>query len=205
MSTLLLLKVWILSLLVATGDPGAPWKDTYDTTAMAFAEGAQVSPLFCTKQPDGECVAQPEDVRKTGALYVSTSWFESRHNPKAEGDGTCLEWSESADKAGKARCLRRGPAHSFCLGQINDSNFPGLGITKEAILGDVRVCVKAMNTLMRKSLKVCAAEPIEFGLSWYAAGGDGCRPNKESQHRVNKAKWLFSNKPFGDKAALSAR
>lgn len=190
MPTLITLKAWLLSLLIATGDPSAAWKDTYPTTAAAFAESALASPLFCTRQPGGFCVAQPEDIRKTGALYVSTSWFESRHNPQAKGDGACLK------KNAANVCVERGPAHSFCLGQINDSNFPGLGITEEQVLGDVHVCVKAMNALMRRSLKVCSGQPFEFLLSQYAAGGDGCRPNKESQHRMKKAQWLFTNMPM---------
>lgn len=189
MLTINLLKAWLFTLLVATGDTSAPWKDTYEDTAAAFAESALTSPLFCTKQSDGECVATTDDIRKTGALYVSTSWFESRHNPKAEGDGGCLAREGT-------RCTKHGPAHSFCLGQINDSNFAGLGVTREAIVGDVRVCVKAMNTLMKRSLKVCEGRRFEDLLSWYTAGGDGCRTNKESAHRMNKAKWLFGRYPL---------
>ncbi len=198
------LASWVLSLLVATGDPGAAWRNTYETTAEAFAEHSESSPLFCSQRSDGTCAPSQDDVRKTAALLVSVSWFESRHNPQAKGDSSCLEYASATEPAqevttggdSKRACIRRGPPRSFCLGQIHESNFVSLGVTKDAILGDVGVCVRAMVALLRESMKVCAKEPLDARLSWYAAGGSGCRPNKESRHRMRKAQWLYAHNPF---------
>jgi hypothetical protein len=170
---------WILGLLMAT-QPNAPWQDTYPATAAAMAASAQAEPLF----------SGPDGAKKTATLYVSISWFESRHNPKAEGDHDCLK------RDAKGVCVSKGAPHSFCLGQINDTNFAGLGVTKDQVLGDVAVCLHAMNVMIRQSFRVCAREELEDRLSWYTAGGNGCRVNVQSKHRMRKALWLFANHPM---------
>ena len=162
---------WILALLTAT-EPNAPWKDTYPATATAMAESAQDEPLFAGK--DGP--------KKTAALYVSLSWFEARHNPRAVGDH----------------------GHSFCLGQINDTNFKGLGIASGEELFDVRKCLHAVNRMVRTSFRVCARAELEDRLSWYAGGGDGCRVNMKSKHRMRKALWLVATYPMAPEAERDA-
>jgi len=50
--------------------------------------------------------------------------------------------------------------------------------------------------MMRASMKVCRAKPIEERLGWYAAGGNDCeRGLRESRHRVKRAMWLFARNP----------
>jgi len=56
--------------------PNAPWKNTYENTALVIGRQATNHPLFT-----GEDAA-----KKTAALLVSLAWFESRFDPKAIGD-----------------------------------------------------------------------------------------------------------------------
>lgn len=169
-----MLIAWILQLLVATGDPGASWKDTYPETAKDMAASAVAEPLFCTVQDAGlACVVTSEDIRKTAALYVSVSWWESRHKRDAIGDGGA----------------------SVCLGQINKSNFAWLGVTREELLTSTPKCLHAMNRMMRTSLRSCRARPFEDQLAWYVAGGPQCIPNDKGKHRMRKAVWLFDHYP----------
>ncbi len=179
MSTTLVALAALALAMMTSAQPSAPWRDTYPTTAAACATSAHERPLFAGV--DGE--------QKSVALLVSVAWFESTFNPRAEGDGNCL-----VRDAPTGRCVKRGPAHSFCLGQIGDSNFAALNVTREELLDDVNACVGAMNTMLRQSLQICRERPEEDRLGWYAAGGDGCsRGLIVSGHRVRKAKWLFSN------------
>ncbi len=182
------IAAWVLSLLNAT-EPNAPWKDTYPATADEFARVANAEPLF----------AGDDGAAKTAALFVSVSWFESRHKPDAEGDHTCL----ARDAAGK--CTKKGEPRSFCLGQIGASNFAALGVTRASIQSSVSVCVGAMHEMLKRSLRVCAAHPLNDRLSWYATGGADCRPVRESTHRVRKAMWLLGAYPPPDSRFADAR
>lgn len=65
----------ILTIMVAL-QPNAPWKDSYEKTAIGIYEGAQLQPIF-----SGEYGLQ-----RTIALDLSLAWFESRFNPAALGD-----------------------------------------------------------------------------------------------------------------------
>ncbi len=202
------LALWALAAMNQL-EPNTPYKDTYVHTADVFARSALSSPLF----------AGEDGPKKTVALYLGVSWFESRFDPKAKGDGTCLEWKSSCSDDTKddpryanvctKTCVKRGPPNSFCLGQVNRSNFKGLGVTEETLLEGEKnaegtlttrtgteVCVDAMNRMMKRSMQVCATEPLENRLGWYAAGGEKCtRGFRESAHRMNKAHWLFWNIP----------
>lgn len=163
---------WVLTLLVST-EPSAPWRSTYESTAAAMADSANREPLY----------AGDDGPAKTVAEYVSVSWFESNHNPSAEGD---LD-------------PRTKKPTSFCLGQINQSNFEWLHVSRELLLEDVTVCVHAMNVMMRKSHQVCATKfptDREAWLSWYTGGGPDCTTkSKKSAHRMLKAQWLFNRFP----------
>lgn len=201
--TIKVLTAWVLLLLTKL-EPNAPWKDTYPATAAAFAESAVAHPLF-----SGE-----EGPRKTAALYVGVSWYESTFNPKAEGDHRCLEWAPAVAGA-RPKCRKKGEPTSFCLGQINSSNFAALRVSRESLINGepdeegrpgrsgVEVCVSAMNTMLRQSMRNCAHRPLEERLGQYAAGGDGCSTLgfEKSRHRVTKALWLFSHVPLSAELA----
>lgn len=173
---------WALSLLVGT-QPVAPWRETYEATAAAMAESANSDSLF----------AADDGPARTVAYYVSVSWFESNHNPRAEGD--CRD-----SKGASVDCKTAGATpHSFCLGQIHDSNFAALGVTRDALLEDVGTCVHAMHVMLKQSLHLCSARwpsEQEAWLSWYTGGGPDCETRTtKSAHRVLKAKWLFARFP----------
>lgn len=189
---------WVLKLLLLSiaGEPvAAPWRDTYASSADAIAEESNAHPLYGSE--DGAA--------RTASVFVGASWFESRHDPKAKGDGKCAAWkpgvSEEEKKLGTASpwCLKKVEPHSFCLGQVNDSNFKWLGITKpEELLDDVRVCVRAMGKMFAESFRKgreCGL-PILDRLSWYTGGGAvGCDATAKGRHRMLKAGWLFAHLP----------
>lgn len=216
MLTVRLLALWTLSAMLRLA-PSSPYKNTYQHTADVFAKKATDAPLF--PGDDGP--------RRTVAFYLGVSWFESNFDPKAKGDGVCLESKKVCKDVAKpgdheniecsAVCTKKGPPQSFCLGQINSSNFSWLGVTEETLLegekngdGSVKrtgteVCVAAMHTMMKRSLQICASRPLEDRLGWYAAGGDGCvRGFQASGNRVRKAQWLFNNIPLPEQAPDAA-
>lgn len=163
--------------------PTAPWRDTYETTAIAIASNARISPLFEGKH----------GVEKTAALLVSLAWFESHLKPDAEGDHRCLRFD------GK-KCVQKGPATSFCLLQVSESNFAAMGVKRADVQSDINVCVRTGLRLAHVSFGVCRSLPLEDRLRHYAGGGDGCPTNedaaKKSKHRFNKGRWIFEhNKP----------
>jgi len=200
------LSRWILDSMIRA-QPEAPWRDTYPQTAEIFAKVATDSPLF-----SGE-----DGPRKTAAWLVSTAWFEGRFDPKAKGDGRCLD-SEPVTVAQleaainsppgtpmrpKLRCKKKGPPQSFCMFQVGKSNFEFLKTSEEEIMGSVEVCTRHAVTMMKSSISLCRSHPQDEWLAQYASGGGECGgkvlPNGEkaglleSRHRVNKAKWLFTN------------
>lgn len=170
------LSRWILDSMISA-QPAAPWRDTYPQTAEIFAKVATDSPLF-----SGE-----DGPRKTAAWFVSTAWFEGRFDPKAKGDGGCRRMG--ADN----KCLEKGPPQSFCMFQIGKSNFEYLKTSEEEILGSTEVCTRMAVKMMKISFGVCKGRPMDEWLGHYASGGDTCKGLTESRHRVNKAKWLFTN------------
>lgn len=192
MSTLTALTAYALKLILASQDPYATWKDTYPSTAEAFASESLARPLF--NGADGE--------ERTVAVYVGVSDFESHHNPKAKGDGHCEEWAPGTTEKEKElenhspKCLKKGPPHSFCLGQVNDTNFDWLGVTKETLIDDVHVCVRAMGRMFAKSFekgRECGL-PLVDRLSWYVAGSSAkCDPMIKGRHRMLRATFLFDH------------
>lgn len=153
----------------------SPWRATYDSTAAAIARASVASPLYAGDDGPG----------RTAAVLVSIAWFESRFDPRAEGDRP-----RRADGS-------LGAATSFCAFQINAANLGWLGVTRERLLEDVDACVAAGLRMARVSLRICRAEPPEHALDWYASGGDGCfrPPRDEGAHRMRKAMWLFATTP----------
>mgnify|MGYP003578570676 CR=1 FL=1 len=171
------LAAWLWGLMMIL-QPHAPWKATFKETATAIPEIAEAEPLFAGK--DGPA--------KSPLLALSTGDFESALKPDAEGD-----------------CGHEGPCkpgevgNSVCFGQVGVSNLKALSVTRAAMQENIRVCVRAMWTMLKGSLAVCRARPLEERLAHYTAGGDGCSTNEDavrkSKHRVLKAQLLFRRYP----------
>jgi len=194
--SLITLKAWILSTMLAI-EPSSPYKETFESTAAVFAQSAISSPLFCTKQPDGSCSFTDSDKKRTAALYISLGWFEGRFQQDAQGD---------CDKTtANGTCEKGSRAHSFCMFQVNETNLKGFGTTKDEILKDFSKCVAIGNQMLRSSFRVCATQPLTGRLRWYAAGGPTCSlsadAGKKSEHRVNKAVWIYDHFPFPELVA----
>jgi len=66
---------WIYFLMVLL-QPKAPWKDTYELTAIAIGDASESNPLFSGQN----------GIVKTAAVLISLAWFESRFDPNALGD-----------------------------------------------------------------------------------------------------------------------
>lgn len=167
-------------------EPKAPWADTYEATATAVALEAHANPVYPRAQ-DG--------VRRTMALVLGIAFYESNFRPDAEGDCRKKDGGTIASVSG--RC-KDSTASSLCLLQVSSGNLKGLGLTREEILRDTRVCVRAGLRLVHVSMGVCRAKAYEDRLAQYAHGGDTCGGAKgegimESRHRVAKAKWFFGN------------
>lgn len=167
---------WVLALMLRAEPAAAssPWRSTYKKTAAAFARAATARPLF----------SGADGADRTAALLVSVAWFESRFQQNAEGDHEIVNGKKDLSKP-----------NSFCAMQIGKSNFAGLGVTAEALLSDIDLCVDTGLRLMHVSFGVCRAAPLEHRLDHYATGGEGCRvpPHDEGGNRIRKAQWLFKN------------
>lgn len=153
-----------------------PWKDTYPTTAAAFAKAANSNPLF--QGEDGPA--------KTLSVLVSVATFESALRPDAKGD------CDKKDRNGM--CLPGARPHSFCAFQIHETNFATLGVTRDQLLTDIDLCTQSALRLMRQSFRLCRGKTDENLLNQYTTGGPVCvKPTKdEGAHRMRKAKWLFN-------------
>ena len=172
---------WVLDLMMKV-QSAHPYRSTYEQTSASIARHASMRPLFSGAYGDA----------KTAALLVSVGRFESELQPDAEGDCT---------KDGvNVKCTVSGAIpHSFCLLQVNESNFKGFGITREMIQTDIDVCVATGLSMMHSSFAVCRALPLEDRLRWYAGGGSGCPTGEDamnkSRHRIAKGMWLFKASP----------
>ena len=163
---------FVLEMMLKAEPRPTPWHDTYMSTAQAVAKSANKYPLF----------AGDDGPAKSAALAVGVMWFESHFEPKAKGDRQCLERDARGD------CLKRGEPQSLCAFQVGVSNFKGLGVTEESILGDIQVCSDSGFRMMRTSFSICSGGDwtIEDRLNQYATGGSVCqRPfHDEGGHRV---------------------
>lgn len=172
---------FVLAMMLKAEPAPTPWRDTYLATATAISSSANRMPLF--RGEDGPA--------KSAAIAVGVMWFESHFNPKAEGDRKCLVRDANGD------CAKRGEPQSFCAFQVGDSNFAGLGITREKIQGDIQVCSDAGFTLMHSSFNTCSGKEwtLEDRLNQYATGGPICvKPwHDEGGHRMRKGLWLFTH------------
>jgi len=173
---------YVLSLMLA-GQPreNIAWGDTYETTAAAIARGVKANPLFAGI--DGE--------ERTAAVLVSLGIFEGALKPNAQGD---------CDRTNPVTgmCVPGSKPHSFCMFQINESNFNALSVTKDEILTDMNVCVGAALRMAKASFQACSAFPILDRLNQYATGGRRCVAKVSSDkgvHRMRKALWLFEHVP----------
>ena len=172
---------WVLSLMMHAQSMH-PYRATYERTSEAIAKHASERPLFSGQHGDA----------KTAALIVAVAQYESSFQPDAEGDCT---------KGGKkAKCTTPGAIpHSFCLLQVNESNFKTFGITREDIQTDIDVCVRTALSIMHQSFTICRALTLEDRLRFYAGGGNGCPTNEDaaikSRQRMLRGMWLFKAVP----------
>jgi hypothetical protein len=173
-----MLTEWILALMLKA-EPSPPWRATYERTASAIAKAAHASPLF-----EGEHGAE-----KTAALIVGVAWFESAFKPDAAGDCTDA-------KGAVLDCRKPGAIpHSFCALQVSETNFKGLGTTREEVQTDIDACIRHGLRLMHQSFAVCRSAPLEERLTWYASGGPTCSEREDARrkarHRFLKGQSLF--------------
>lgn len=157
------LAVWVLSIMHVL-QPAAPWIDGYPETANAIAIAATNDPLY----------AGPHGAERTAAVLVSLSWFESRFDPAAVGDGGA----------------------SLCLGQVGGSNLKALGLTRDAVLSDRATCLRGVLSMIRTSVAVCRGRPLAESLGHYASGGRTCGGLVKSRHRMNLAAQLLREHPL---------
>lgn len=143
---------WMLALT-----PAAPWSGTFEATADAIAEAATAHPLY--PGVDGP--------RRTAALLVSLSSFESAFDPAAVGDRS----------------------RSYGLFQVSTAHAP------VAELVDPRTASEHAIRLLRASMWICRDRPGADQLAWYAHGGAGCATDERSvrlsRHRVQRASALL--------------
>lgn len=187
------LVAWILAAMT-TKEPNAAWKASYATTAEAFAVVAEDSPLF----------GGDDGVKRTAALELAVTWFESTFAPDAVGDKTCVEYAWHGPVLGYAwgfpyyatGCARRGEARSFCLFQVGESNFAFLGVTRDQIMADRETCARAGVTMLRVSMEICKGRSSSDVLAHYAAGGATCPQEgaavRDSRNRMGLAAQFFA-------------
>lgn len=158
--------------------PTAPWRSTYESTAVSIARAANANPLPFSADRE----------ERTAALLVSVAWFESAFKQNAEGDFVGVGSS-------------RRPT-SFCLLQVAESNFRALKVTRDEVQTNIDRCVDAGLRMMHVSWAVCRGEPLERRMDHYAAGGPTCaRPrHDEGGHRIRKAQALYRRRPPGQNA-----
>lgn len=172
---------WVLAVMVKA-QPVAPWRNTYERSAVSIARAADKYPIF--KGEDGP--------QRTAAWLVALGKFEGALRPDAKGD--CDK------KDAKGMCMPGEVPHSFCMFQIHESNHKALGVTKDELLSDMDKCAESAAKLVQQSFKICSSAPLDEKLRWYAAGGRTCAENadavKKSKHRAATGKWLFSNVPL---------
>lgn len=156
----------------------SPYRAFYDATADAITAVANAAPLF----------AGPDGPLKSAAVYASLQWFESNGNVAAEGDCQFLTKENQCDRAR----ADKGNPQSFGLFQIGQSNFTFLETTREIMTSDPLAQTWAAQKMIAVSFAVCRGRPEDDLLGQYASGGDTCGGVTKSQHRLRKAKWLFS-------------
>jgi membrane-bound lytic murein transglycosylase MltF len=110
---------------------------------------------------------------RTTVLLVSISHREGHLNPEAS----------STDAYGEA----------VGLGQIHETNFKRLGVTRTDML-DPEKNLEATATLLEESLRICRDSPPEERLAEYAAGRGDCTSREavaDSRNRVALAEYLL--------------
>jgi len=174
------LSAYALAVMLAI-QPNSPYKESFEKSAKAVSSASIRSPIF----------AGSDGVAKTVDLVISVANFESGLQPDANGD--CDQTTD------KGICVKGSKPHSFCMMQINESNFKGYRTTREEILTNIDICVSIGISMMKQSFRICHDRPLDERLAWYAGGGNGCPTGldavRKSKHRIDKAMWLFKTYP----------
>lgn len=177
---------WILAAMTAL-EPESPYRETFARTAHAIAAESSRSPL----------PGQTED--RTAAIVLGVAWFESRFQVDAMGD--CEKSTAFGTCAPGAKRPR-----SLGLMQIGVDNLRAYQVASEDAVSDPAVNVRVGLSMARQSFKICAARPLPDRLAWYAKGGNGCPRDTDgvlkSQHRVNKAIWIYAH--FGPATPIAS-
>lgn len=176
------LIAWVLSLLIYL-DPKSAYREDFPRIAEAIAIESTASPVF-----EGRSGAW-----KTAALEVAIARYESNFQIDATGD--CKP--KDTTKFGTCKPGARGS--SFGLYQISRSNFRTLEVTEEEMTTDPVLQTRASLRMVRNSLRICRARPLEERLAQYAAGGEGCSESLDattkSRHRMLTGMMLFRSHP----------
>lgn len=171
---------WVLTLMTKSEPLPPKWRPTFEASSVVIAGMSDELPVY----------AGVDGPSKTAALLVSLGWFESHFQPDATGD--CDKTDPTT-----GMCVPGSIPHSFCMFQVNETNFAGLGVTRDEIMTDFKTCARSALRMIRQSFTVCAAKPHEDRLDHYAAGGAGCKTplREKGRHRIRKGDWLFGAIP----------
>jgi Transglycosylase SLT domain len=105
---------------------------------------------------------------RTASLLVAIAWYESRLNPAARS--------------------KNGPW--YCLYQLDKSYLPDA----QKSLSDQEMCTRAAVKILRKSLAMCKARPLDERLAAFMSGQCD-RGGVQSRHRMFLAKKLLKEHP----------
>jgi Transglycosylase SLT domain len=106
---------------------------------------------------------------RTATLLVAIAWYESRLNPSAKS------------KNGRY----------YCLYQLDRSYLP----EPAKSLSDPEMCTRAAMKILRKSLDMCKARPLDERLAAFMSGQCN-RGGHESRYRMYLAKKLLKEHPM---------
>ena len=178
------LTAWAASVMRRL-EPAAPWTSTYESSARVLVQTAIERPLY---------PGVADGVKRTISVLLGLAYYESNFLADAEGD--CITASGKLVPSVSGRCKDSTP-HSYCMFQLNKSNFRTLGTSREEVQTDLAVCAKNALRMIHASFAICHARPLDDRLANYAAGGEGCGgPKGEgvdlSRHRMKKATWIHS-------------
>ena len=120
---------------------------------------------------ESEPLFAPEDrgEERTATLLVSMAWYESRLKPNAKSSNG--KW--------------------FCLYQLGKAYLPNA----EKSLTDPEMCTRAAVKIIKKSLDLCKARPLEERLASYMSGQCD-RGGVESRYRFFLANKLLKEHPM---------
>lgn len=218
-------------------EPAAPWRDTFESSAAAMVLAAEASPLYdddhggirrtvadlvslgtfegaLRTDAEGDCVEKvlvPVTARETSQLSPSGSGlFVVDYTKKTTNKPAApiLVAKTRTVPSVSGRCPAGSKPQSFCMFQINASNFRAYDVTREQMQTDFPTCVRVGLAMMRVSHAVCQKRPLDDKLAHYAHGGGTCAGDKgeglmESRHRMGKAKTIYASFPELSAVVLS--